>query len=212
MTTLLLLRHGQSEGNRDRRFLGWRDGHLSERGLLQAQLVAKALREQPLAAVYASDLTRTCQTAQPTAQEHGLMLQKEPALREINAGEWEGRTYEELCERYSEAYRTWLEDIGSAACTGGESVAQLSERVWPCVQRIARDHEGQTVLITTHATPIRTLLTRWQGKNLSQMKTVPWVDNASLTEVRVENGVFTPISVNRTDYLGESMTGFPGNV
>ena len=212
MTTLLLLRHGQSEGNRDHRFLGWQDGALSEMGRRQAELVAQALRKRTLAAVYTSDLQRACQTALPAAREHGVSLIREPALREINAGEWEGHTYEELCERDGEAYRIWLEDVGRAVCTGGESVAQLSERVWTCIQRLARENEGCTVLIVTHATPIRTLLTRWQGKPLSEMKDVPWVDNASLTEVRVENGVFTPVSVNQTAHLGSVISKFPANV
>ena len=105
-------------------------------------------------------------------------------LREIFAGDWEGRHFDELDDAYPEERRLWKEDIGHAQPVGGESVAHLYERVVACVKQIAKENLGKTVFIGTHATPIRSLEAYARGYGVDRMKELPWPTNASLSVYR----------------------------
>ncbi len=185
-TTLILVRHGQSEANLARVFAGHTDIPLTEQGHLQAENTAAFLKDYPISAIYSSDLLRSMQTAAPTARMHGLSIRPDRALREVFAGEWEGRAYAELMETYAEGYRVWREDCGRAHPAGGERVTDLAARIYAAVDRIALAHRGECVAIFTHATPIRALCTRWQGLAVEQMKDVSFVPNASVTVVDID--------------------------
>lgn len=212
MTTLLLVRHGQSIANEAGIFAGFTDMPLTEKGLQQAACTAKFIAENyRVDAVYASDLQRAWQTGLAAARTLGLNITPTEKLREIFAGSWEGNTYESLANGHTPEYETWLHDIGNCQCPGGESVAELSRRVYEAVCAIAEENEGKTVLIATHATPIRTLMCRMAGLEISQMKDVPWVTNASVTEVRFENGLLTPVKISQDAHLQDLVTRLPKN-
>ena len=210
MTKLILIRHGESLGNKQNIFLGHEDMDLSPKGYKQAELAAEALKNIHIDVIYSSDLQRAYHTALPTAETHRLDVIRDSHLREINAGDWGGMGYEEL--KYKADYKLWLSDVGQAHCTGGESVAELWERIHSCVREIAEENDGKTVLIATHATPIRTLVTGWSGKTIDDMKDVPWVGNASLTYADYADGKFTLTKVNDVAHLKDLATAFPKNV
>ena len=210
MTKLILIRHGESLGNKQNIFLGHEDMDLSPKGYKQAALAAEALKNIHIDAIYSSDLQRAYHTAQPTAASHGLDVIRDNHLREINAGDWDGMGFEEL--KYKADYKLWLSDVGHAHCTGGESVAELWERIHSCIRTIAEENDGKTVLIATHATPIRTLVTGWSGKTIDDMKDVPWVGNASLTYANYTDGKFTLTKVNDVAHLKDLATTLPKNV
>ena len=134
-----------------------------------------------------------------------------PQLREIFAGEWQGVSFDELQTRYSDSYRVWLNNIGKAQPTNGESVGALSDRIWNAVREIVRKEEGKTIVIVTHATPIRTLMCRTKGMELEQMKQIPWVSNASLSVICMDDD--WALSQESFDlHLAEMKTQFPANV
>ena len=167
MTKFLFVRHGESDGNRYRLFTGQGDLPLTELGHRQAEAAADYIVKtygNTIDAAYASDLSRAWDTGKAAADRLGLTMIPDRGLREINSGAWEGVSFADLPVRFQEDFALWMQDIGRSRCTGGESVAELSERVYAAVVRIAEENPGKTVLIATHATPIRTLqCSRFRG-------------------------------------------------
>ena len=213
MTTFLLIRHGESEANLKRFFAGQCDVALTPLGHQQARCTADFVAANyHVDAVYASDLRRAYDTGIHIASCFGLPVLSEPGLREIFSGQWQGKTFDELQTSYTDSYSCWLTDIGNACCPDGETVAQLAGRVYDTICRIAEENPDKTVAIATHATPIRTLQWRMSGQPLSHMKDIPWVSNASVSELRWENGVLTPVKISQDAHLADMQTRFPPNV
>jgi len=213
MTTLLLIRHGQSEANLQGRFAGQYDSPLTDLGHKQAAAAAEFIAENYTPdAVYCSDLQRARQTGEHTASRLGLEVIPDAGLREIYAGAWGGIPFERMNADFpTEAYR-WRHDIGNSGCPGGETVAALAQRVWDTVRRIAEENDGKTVVISTHATPIRTLLWKITGKSLDEMQNIPWVANASVTELQYRDGALYPVKISQDDHLTDLKTALPPTV
>lgn len=206
-TRLYLIRHGESEANKIDAFAGHSQFNLTEQGRAQAQKAAEYLATLHVDAIYASDLPRAYQTAEPTAKRLGMEIITSKALREINAGDWEGRTFTDL-QTNDPTYATWMTDIGHARPTGGESVTELQTRVLAELTAIAERHEGQTVFVFTHATPIRTFAAHCAGKTADTMREIPWMSNASVTHATYErgSGEFTMIEYDKHDFMGDLVT------
>lgn len=212
MTTLLIIRHGQSVSNIKGVFTGNLDLALTEQGLQQAQITADYIIDNfKVDAVYTSDLCRARETGKAVADRLGLEVHTDRRLREIYAGQWEGRSFNDLMEQFA-SYTVWRTDIGKCVTDGGESVAQLSARVLEAFTQIAMDNDGKTVVIATHATPIRALQCHCEGKTLAQMKDVPWVTNASVTTVIYENGKLRLEEVCHDSHLGAMVSRLASNV
>lgn len=214
MTKLLFIRHGQSESNLAGSFTGSTDVALTDMGLRQAEATAEYIvSTYAVDGVYASDLQRAFNTGKAVADRLGLEVHPHQGLREIFAGEWEGKSFLYLLEAYPETFAgVWRHDVGNAACDGGESVAQLRERVSAAVREIAEANPGKTLVIATHATPIRCMECICQGKSLAEMQFVPWVTNASVTEIHYENGIFTEVISSYDKHLEGMISALPGNV
>ena len=212
MTKLLLIRHGQSQANLHGAFAGHWDTPATDLGLHQAAITGKYVAQNyKVDAVYSSDLQRARAVGEAVAENTGLDMTTDRQLREINAGQWEKVSFDTLDQSFP-SYRLWRTDIGSSYCDGGETVAQLQERFVGAVKRIAMNHPNQTVVIATHATPIRTLQCHCVGKGLGEMQNIPWVTNASITEVFYEDGCFTLGKVAQDDHLGDLVSSLPANV
>ncbi len=213
MTRFIMIRHGFSEANKEHRFAGHSDFALSDLGKIQAEKCAEALKNEKIDAIYASDLKRAYDTAVPVARAHGLPIIPHEGLREIFAGEWEGRTFEELNEEYPHDFGVlWKTDVGRARPTGGESVAELFERVIATLGEIAAENDGKTICIATHATPIRSVCTAAEGGRAEDMSRLGWMPNASISLFEYENGRFTAVYTGHIDHLGDLSTFLPKNV
>jgi broad specificity phosphatase PhoE len=183
----LLARHGQTDWNRDGRFQGHADPPLNAHGREQARALAKELEQEPLAAVYASDLQRSAQTAQIVAEGRGLPVVSLPELREIDVGEWSGLTVDEIIVRYPDGYRRHRE--GGDGWTQGETHAELTTRIVRAVCEIAPAHPGETILIVGHGAALRALLAHAEGVDLGEFRrTRPPVENGALVSIVAENG------------------------
>ena len=151
LTELVLIRHGVTAWNRERRFQGQIDIALDDEGLAQAALTGRRLAGWPLDAVYASDLARARQTAEPIAAARGLATRFDSRLRERHYGSFEGRTHDELERVEAEAWRRWRSrepDFGLPG--GGESLRAFHARVASALLDLVRLHPGQTVVVVTH--------------------------------------------------------------
>ncbi|MBQ5770978.1 MAG: histidine phosphatase family protein [Clostridia bacterium] len=211
-TRLILVRHGYSITNDLKYFTGNTDIPLTGLGRNQAEKCAEYLKDYPIDFIYSSDLSRAMDTAKPVSALLNLPIHPAPALREINAGKWEGTPFTELEKQFPESYRMWKENIGLAVCDGGESVQAFSERIMKGITEIAVRHIGSTVLITTHATPIRVLCTHASGLPIARMCEIPWVKNASISIFEYEDGKYRIVQKDFAGHLGDMMTGLPKNV
>ena len=156
---LFLVRHGETESNRQGLALGRADVPLNDLGREQAAQVAAALADEPLLAVYASPLQRTVDTAKPVAAAHDLPVSIEPAFIEMDVGEVEGLTFTELRERYPQLLETWASADGpQSAMPGGERLLDVQLRATEAVRALAARHAEGAVCVVTHNFVILSLL------------------------------------------------------
>ena len=157
-TRLLLLRHGQTELSVQRRYSGRGNPALTEVGRRQAGAAAQYLAQRGgIAAVVSSPLQRAYDTAAAAAKALGLDVTVDDDLIETDFGVWEGLTFTEAAERDPELHRRWLRDT-STAPPDGESFDDVLERVCRARERVIAAHQGATVLLVSHVTPIKMLL------------------------------------------------------
>jgi probable phosphoglycerate mutase len=149
--SLVLIRHGETEWNAAARIQGFHDIALSQRGREQAQNLAQALADEPIAAVYSSDLERAIETARPVAQRLGLDVRKDARVRERGFGIFEGHTYEEAEAKWPNEYAIWKRrEPGYALPKGGESYLAGRTRVFAFLEDVAREHAGSAIAVITH--------------------------------------------------------------
>lgn len=213
MTTVILIRHGESEANREDIFAGHLNVDLMPKGVEQAQKTAQYIVENyTVDKIYASDLKRAYKTGKTLADKLGMEIIADKRFREIDAGEWDGIKFNELGDKYAEEFRIWRDDIANAKCTGGESVEDLRKRVFGVATEVAENNDGKTVVIATHATPIRVMQTYVQMGSLEKMNDIPWVSNASVSVFEYDNGKWTCKAVSMDKHLGDLVTALPSNV
>ena len=181
-TRIIAVRHGETAWNVDTRIQGHLDIALNDTGHWQARQVARALADEPLAAVYTSDLQRAHATAQAIAQASGAPLVAEPGLRERSFGELEGRTFAEIEAELPEQARRWRQRDPHFAPTGGETLVQLRERIAATTHRLAAQHTEQLIVLVAHG-GVRDMLYRLAtGLDLQAPRT--WlVTNASINRL-----------------------------
>ncbi|MFG3354864.1 bifunctional RNase H/acid phosphatase [Streptomyces sp. NPDC048001] len=159
-TTFVLLRHGETALTPQKRFSGSGGGdpELSEAGRRQAEAAAAALAARgTVQAVVSSPLRRCRETAGTVAARLGLPVEVDEGLRETDFGAWEGLTFAEVRERHPQDLDAWLASAKAAPTGGGESFAAVARRVAAARDRLLAAHQGRTVLLVTHVTPIKTL-------------------------------------------------------
>ncbi len=213
MTTLIVVRHGQSESNLKQVFTGQGNTELTEKGHAQAEATAKYLDLYRIDRIYASDLSRAMQTAEPTAKRQGLQVIPDPQLREIYAGLWEAQPYVELMKRFPASYDRWIHDVGRAHPDGGESALELAARVYAEVDRLIAENRGRCIALFTHATPVRMLACRWMGLSPEHAAEVPFCTNASVSVVDYEDdGSHHLLTYGYNEHQGSLITDFPKGI
>ena len=187
-TRVVLVRHGATEESA--RCYGRLDVSLSPRGLRQAEALAGALADHPLAAVYASPLARALDTARPVAAAHGLEPAVLDALAELDFGEVEGLRYDEIEAARPELFRAWMDEPARVRFPGGEGLADLRARVLPVLAEIRLRHEREAVVVVAHGGVVRVVLAEALGLDdgaffrldLSEggVSVVDWLDGVPL--------------------------------
>jgi broad specificity phosphatase PhoE len=192
VTTILLVRHGQSEWNREGRWQGHADPPLSDAGRRQARELAEKLAPIRLDAIYASDLQRARATAEVVAEAHGIPVMVDAALREIDVGEWAGLTTAEIERRYPDGFRRHAH--GEDGWEAGEPHDAMSARIVAAVGRIAAAHPGGQVLCVLHGGVMRALLAHADGADLRSYRLQNrGPANGTVARIAVEEGVFRRI-------------------
>lgn len=212
-TTILLVRHGLSEGNVADVFTGHSGYPLAPLGHKQAIRTAEYLKQNyPISAVYSSDLPRAFQTAEKIAKLFSLPIVTDCRFREIFAGEWEDKPFGKLIDLYPADFSLWLSDLGNARCTNGEAVREVAERMVNKISEVAQMHEGECIVIASHATPIRSTLWWLSGASQEAMLQIPWGNNCAISALEYEDGVLSIVRVNYSEHLANLQTSLPKNV
>lgn len=162
-TRIFLVRHGATVLTAEDRFAGETNVQLSDEGREQARRLAGRLRGENIAAIYASPLDRTVETARILAEPHGLEVQTRDGLREISHGHWEQMTRKEVEEAFPEEAAAWEKDPYTFAPAGGESGLAVTARALPVLMDIVRAHPAANVLVASHKATIRLLLSSLLG-------------------------------------------------
>lgn len=158
-----MVRHGETVLGTEDRFAGATDVALSDEGREQARQLARRLSGEKVAAIYASPLGRTVETAQILAEPHKLEVQMRDGLREISHGRWEQMTRREVEEKFPEEAAEWEKDPYTFAPLGGESGLAVTARALPELIDIVREHSGEHILVVSHKATIRLLLSSLLG-------------------------------------------------
>jgi probable phosphoglycerate mutase len=203
-TQVLLIRHGQSQGNAEGRFGGHTDTPLSARGRAEARRTAHTLASESFSAIVCSDLARAIETASPLAKITGLELQTAEAFRERSVGVMEGLTFEEAAEQYPEQYAALLRRDFEHVLLGGESYRQTLDRASRKLDELVEQYQGGRIAIYTHTGTICILALHIMGAlDAPELKPV-WVASRncgiSRFELR-EDGFVRVLTINDTRHL-----------
>lgn len=203
MTTILIVRHGQSQSNLDKTFAGQSDSPLTPLGFEQAELAAKYLEAFHFDAVYSSPLSRAYNTAEAIIKSRGLEIICDDDLRETCLGDWEGLTIESVRDEY----QRWRNEHDYAP-PNGESSLQVRERFGRAIDRIAKENDEKSILIASHGGCIRLLPSYYEGCRDELIGKTPIASNVSITTVVYENGVGRVEKYAFDGYLGDMKTVF----
>lgn len=198
---LTLVRHGETLWNQAKKIQGITDIELSQVGIEQANKLSLSLRRENFDRIITSPLKRAYDTAQAIGIHHALPITVEHDLRELDAGEFEGLSFQELRGRYTEFLEKWTNDRASVTMPQGESLQAVQDRVWPIIQRLTETSEH--ALVVSHSFVIITILCKVQNLSLDHSKEMR-VGVASKTCLEVENGTIEVVMFNNTDHLHET--------
>jgi len=191
-TKLLLVRHGETDWNRDGRWQGGSDTRLNDVGREQARALAQQL-DGEIDVLYSSDLARARETAEIVAAKLGLEVRLDPRLRERGFGSWEGLTTTEIEERFAEAHRRWLAGEGAGA-DDAEAFEDFSARVEEFLSDVLRLHPGEEVLVVSHGGSIRVIHALAAGVDyVRDHRLIPGVPNCSVARYGARDGKLAPL-------------------
>jgi len=202
LTRLLLVRHGETIWNHTSRYQGHTDIELSETGREQARSLAKRLKTEKVKAVYSSDLKRAFETASILASLHNLPVKTTKELREINFGDWEGLTYQEIMEEYRELASEWYQHPGKIRIPGGETFTDVKERAYNTILELARQNDPGTIIVVAHGGTIRAIICGLLDIDLNHAFQIRQ-DNTALNIIEYNHGGYIVLSLlNGVSHLG----------
>lgn len=169
---IILVRHGATDWNLQGRCQGSTDRELSDAGIRQAEQIAALLRTEEIHAIYSSHLRRARQTAEFISQPHALPVLIEEELRELDHGELEGLTFNEIKNRYGDFLIRWRSEPADIQVPGGERLADVAERAWTGLNDIVVRHaDEKRILVVSHNFPILGIVCRITGTHLNDYRT-----------------------------------------
>lgn len=185
MTRVYLIRHAEAEGNLYRRYHGWYNSLITDKGYQQIEALEKRFAGVEIDAVYSSDLFRTMTTAGAIYKPRGLTLHTDRDLREIHGGVWEDKTWGAIWRENPRGLEAFNCCDPAWRVEGSDTFDALQTRVVGAIRRIAARHSGQTIAIVAHGTAIRASLAKFMGYSLNELTKVPHGDNTAVSMLTV---------------------------
>lgn len=204
MTRYYLMRHGETDWNRDHnRYCGRSDIGLSEQGIRQAEQTAQYLKPVGLDRIFTSGLQRAVDTARPIAALHRLEMERDDRLTEADFGRWEGLRHAEIVDRYPESWRSWYDDPSTTqAGMTGETAIQIFQRMNAFFEEQTRRYPDENILVVSHSTAIRLYLAGVLSMTFPSYRQLV-LSNVGISVLEVAHGTVRLLQFNnRYDALG----------
>ena len=198
-TCFIMVRHGQTEWNVGDRFRGRADITLNDTGLDQARREGLALAAEPIDAIYASPLNRTMHTAEAIAGTRAAVV-PDPALMDIDYGDWQGWTKDEAAQRAPELYQLWLKSPEQVRFPNGERLVDVRDRAMRSIEAWAKQYDGKSVLLVTHDVVAKVAFCAMLGLDVSAFRHFDQ-DNAAINRFEVRDGSYLIKTLNETSHL-----------
>lgn len=203
---LIIIRHGESEWNRIGRYQGQADAPLSELGTRQAEALANRLRNEPIHTIFTSPLQRARRTAEAVARHHAnVPFTVEPALLEIDHGDWQGLMSNEVMERFGPGLLEWRQHPTRSQMPNGESFSNILKRVLDFKERLYAQYANRNVLVSTHDVVVKILVADALGMDMDRINRI-WVTNASVSVIEYGDGMPYLVSLSEACHLGRLET------
>ncbi|MFH1032087.1 MAG: histidine phosphatase family protein [Chloroflexota bacterium] len=199
MTQIILVRHGETQWNVGEIFRGTIDVELNETGNKQAELLADYLSQIKIDAIYSSPLKRALKTAQIIAGHHNLIAESTPALNDLNFGEWQSLTIQQVKEKYPKLYSEWANFPHLVKLPGGENLDDVKMRAVRLVDEVIARYKGNVVLVS-HRVVNKVLILALLGLDNSHFWNIK-LDTCGVTTFDYENGRFVLTRHNDTSFL-----------
>lgn len=198
---IYLIRHGQTDWNVEGKIQGRHDISLNETGVKQAELLAKGMEKRPVVQIFSSRQKRALETAQAIGRSQQVAVTVMDGLEEVDFGDWEGKTWDEISREYPKEFKIWCEEPAEITPPGGESRPEIYARMRKALKEIIRRSRGD-IAIVSHGAALAYLVSLMMEKELGAHDEII-VKNVSISTVDYdrETGRFTMIEANDTSHL-----------
>jgi broad specificity phosphatase PhoE len=200
MTSIYLIRHGQTAWNKEEVFRGRTDIPLDETGLRQAELAGEYFRGMEIHGIYSSPLSRAWETAQKIAQFHNLEVQPLQGILDMSFGNWEGHSHQEIQKIDRETYRRWREEPHYVRLPGGESLDDVRLRAMAALEEVIRNHPGRTLILVSHRVVNKVLICGILGLDNSHFWQITQ-DTTAINLIQHRDGKYILSLMNETCHL-----------
>jgi broad specificity phosphatase PhoE len=205
-TLIILIRHGECEGNIKGMFRGRTDFPLNKRGLVQAQDLAQELKSFPLKYIYTSPLSRARQTAEAISRQCRVEVKIEERFNNIELGSWEGRYKKEISQEYPKEWELWINNPEELRVTDMETLYDVQKRAKACLDKLVLEHKGETLVVITHRAVLKPLIAACLNIALPYFWKIH-LDTASYSLLSYKDGRgYCLIQLNQTKHLKEYVT------
>jgi broad specificity phosphatase PhoE len=202
MTAIILIRHGETDWNREQVFRGRIDVALNEVGLTQARAVQESLKETEIDGIYSSPLSRAFETATIVGENRNVEVRGEEGLIDIDFGAWQGLSHQKVKEEYKDVYETWLAQPDLVTFPDGESLKEVRIRSMESLEEVIKNNPGKTLALVSHRVVLKVLLCTILGLELSRF----WYlrqDTCAINRVEYKDGNYLLTLLNDTGHLRE---------
>ena len=200
MTSIYLVRHGQTAWNKEEIFRGRTDVPLDETGLKQAELAGQYFKSMEIHAIYSSPLSRAWQTAQKIAQIQQMKVEPLEGIIDMSFGNWEGHAHQEIQKMDSETYRQWVESPHLVKLPGGESLDDVRGRTMAALEEVLRKHSEKTIVLVSHRVVCKVMICAILGLDNSHFWQIAQ-DTTAINLIQYKKGKYILSLMNETCHL-----------
>ncbi len=187
MINFYITRHGETEWNTQRRLQGWRNSPLTKKGIAQGNMLRDAVKKYNITKIYTSTSERALKTAMAARGKTTIPVELMDELREMNMGDWEGRTIDEIKEREPENFSNYWNAPHLFVKNTGEDFDEILDRSKKAIEKILDEEKQGNILIVTHGVTLKALMSHFSDEGFSHFWTKPVVMQASISLIEVED-------------------------
>lgn len=200
MEKIILIRHGETDWNREQIFRGRMDVALNDVGLAQAEAVRESLKDVEIHRIYSSPLKRAFETAGALGKNRGLAVEIEEGFIDIDFGKWQGLSHQKVKDEYESLYATWLAEPHEVVFPEGESLKDVGKRSMEALGKVIKNHPGETLAIISHRVLNKVLLCGILGLHLSRFWYIKQ-DTCAINRFEYKDGHYYLTLLNDTCHL-----------